>query len=117
MIHTTVYRENFRASSQARVEVANLLLSTSFRIVLILASLVLLVLYVAHLSTASVKGYDISALEKQVKTLQEENSKLEFEIAKLGSMQNIQERLRSIQFVQVEKPEFALIQSPIIAQR
>ena len=93
------------------------LASNAFRIFLTILTLTLLVLYVVRLSTVSVKGYDISALQKEVKTLQDEQARLQFEIAKNGSMQNIQNRLKSIQFVPIEKPEFASLQSPIIAAR
>jgi len=93
------------------------LATNSFRIFLTVLTLALLVVYVVRLSTVSVKGYDISALQKEVKTLQDEQARLQFEIARHGSMQNIQNRLKSIQFVPIEKPEFASLESPIIAAR
>lgn len=92
-------------------------LGHGFRVFLSIVVLVLLVLYVVRLSTVSIKGYDISALQKEIKTLQEEEAKLQFEIAKNGSMQNIQSRLKSVEFVPVENPDFASLDAPIIAQR
>jgi hypothetical protein len=106
------YRENFRSSA---IENDSFLMSIGFRIFLSILVLCLLGLYVARISVISVKGYDISNLEHQVKTLQEENQKIEFDIANKGSMQNIQARLQGIPFVPVEKPEY--VQAPIVAQR
>lgn len=111
-----MYSEN-RVHPKNHREMPAFLSGNGFRIFLTVLTLVLLVLYVVRLSTVSVKGYDISALEKQVKTLQEDDRKLQFEIAKNGSMQNIQDRLRSGQFVPAEKPEFASLQPPAVAVR
>jgi hypothetical protein len=91
--------------------------SHPLRIFLTVLAFVLLVLYVVRLSTVSIKGYDISALQKEVNVLQSEQERLEFEIAKNGSMQSIQERLKNVPFVPVEQPEFASLGTPIIAHR
>lgn len=98
-------------------ELPDFLSSNIVRIFLIILTFVLLIVYVMRLSTVSVKGYDISALQKQVKSLQDDNNKLQFEIAKNGSMQSIHDRLKSVQFVPAEKPEFAAITPPIVAVR
>jgi cell division protein FtsL len=109
-----MYSDNRMNTSQTR-RVSHLLSSHTFRVFLTIFTLILLIVYVVRLSTVSIKGYDISALQKQVKTLQDDDNKLQFEIAKNGSMQNIQERLKNVQFVPVEKPEFASLQPPVVA--
>ncbi|OGH66407.1 MAG: hypothetical protein A3B90_00135 [Candidatus Magasanikbacteria bacterium RIFCSPHIGHO2_02_FULL_41_13] len=110
------YHDNLITEKRKR-ELPPFLSSNIFRIFLTLLAFVLLILYVVRLSTVSVKGYDISALQKQVKILQDEENKLQFEIAKNGSMQSIQNRLKTVQFVPAEKPEFAVIAPPIVAVR
>ncbi len=110
------YRDNSMMTKRTR-EVPAFLSSHRFRIALTVVTFVLLVFYVARLSTVSVKGYDISALQKQVKSLQDDDNKLQFEIAKHGSMQSIQDRLKNVQFVPAEKPEFASLVPPVVAVR
>ena len=111
-----MYHDNRISAKQTR-EVPGFFAGNTFRVILTIVTLVLLGLYVARLSTVSIKGYDISALQPQVKTLQEEDSQLQFEIAKNGSMQNIQDRLKSVQFVPAEKPDFASLIPPVVAVR
>lgn len=111
-----MYRDS-KIQDKKEHELPSFLVGPGFRIFLTILTLVLLVLYVVRLSTVSVKGYDISALQTQVKKLQEDDTKLQFEIAKNGSMQNIQDRLKGIPFVPAEKPEFASLIPPLIATR
>ncbi len=111
-----MYSENRIQQKNSR-EMPAFLSSNIFRIFLTVLAFGLLIFYVVRLSIVSVKGYDISALQKQVKVLQEEENKVQFEIAKNGSMQSIQDRLKSIEFVPVEKPEFASLQAPAVAVR
>lgn len=110
----SVYHQQLKSKATPMNEVFS---SIGFRVFLTLLVVVLLVLYVVRLATVSVKGYDISSLQTQVNTLQEENQRLEFEIAKNASMQSIQTRLKRIQFVPAQNPEFATIKPPVIAQR
>ncbi len=116
-MNSAFYTSNHNQMLRQEKHLPGFLTGHGFRVFLSILALALLVLYVVRLSTVSIKGYDISALQKEVKTLQEEQAKLQFEIAKNGSMQNIQSRLKSIQFVPVENPEFASLEAPIIAQR
>jgi len=111
-----MYSDN-RMTAKQTGNMSRLLSSQSFRIFLTALTFVLLIVYVVGLSTVSIKGYDISALQKQVKVLQDDDNKLQFEIAKNGSMQSIQGRLKNVQFVPVEKPEFASLQPPAVAVR
>ncbi len=112
----TSYRDNHMINKRTH-EVPVFLASHGFRIFLTVLTLVLLIFYVVRLSTVSVKGYDIAALQKQVKSLQDDDNKIQFEIAKNGSMQSIQDRLKRVQFVPAEKPEFASLVPPIVAVR
>lgn len=111
----SAYHENLIKSE--RIDSSKIFQSMSFRIFLAVLCLVLLVLYVIRISTISVKGYDISALQKQARDLQDENQKLEFQIAQNASMQSIQQRLKTIQFVPADKTEFVNLAPPVIAKR
>lgn len=111
----SAYHENL--IKHERIEYSKIFESIGFRIFLTILSLILLVVYVMRISTISVKGYDISALQKQSRELQDENQRLEFQIAQNSSMQNIQQRLKSIHFVSADKTEFVDINSPVIAKR
>jgi hypothetical protein len=112
----SVYQNHTKNIKQTR-DFSAFFSSHGLRIFLTVLAFVLLILYVVRLSTVSIKGYDISALQKEVNVLQSEQERLEFEIAKNGSMQNIQARLKNATFVPVEQPEFASLDAPIIAHR
>ncbi len=111
----SVYHNNL--IKQERMDYSKLFQSITFRVFLTILCLVLLVVYVVRISTISVKGYDISALQKQARELQDENQKLEFQIAQNASMQSIQQRLKTIQFVPADKTEFVNLAPPVIAKR
>lgn len=102
---------------EKRIGARRLFLNKAFRVFLSVFILVFGVLHVINLSTMSTKGYDMTALQKQITGLGRENQKLEFKIAKHSSMQNIQERLDSMNMVVVENVEYATLIGTVVARR
>ena len=69
------------------------------------------------MSRMSTTGYDISNLQKEAAARTKENQKLEFKVAKFGSMQSIQERLGKLNLVAAENVEYAILVGSSVARR
>jgi len=94
-----------------------MLLGKTCRIFCLIFVVVFGLLYVLKVSTLSAKGCEITDLEKQIQTLQNENQKLEFEIATNRSMKSIEERLKSMNLVVADKIEYVTIAGNSIARK
>lgn len=90
------YLQQLPTLREKKHAVQAVLVSTSFRYFLIVIIAVVGTLYVIQTTGVSTKGYEISSLEKQLSTLEQETKKLDVQIAQHQSMQNIQERLKRI---------------------
>lgn len=90
---------------------------TSFRVGLIVLVVVLVVLDVMQTSTVSTKGYEISQLQQDIRELQQETGKLDYEIAKNRSMESIQARLGNLDLVEADTAEFLALADKQVAQR
>jgi len=102
---------------QRKMAVRQWLLSTSFRAGLLVVIAFFGIMYVAQTSSASTKGYEIRDIEKQLQTLEQENQKLEFEIATHRSMQSIQSRLQNTNLVVADNMEYVTLVGTAVARR
>lgn len=93
------------------------ILGASFRISLIIFIIVFSLLYIWQTNSVSTKGYIISDLEKNTQQLEYENRRLEVDIAKNTSMQSIQERIKNINLVVVDRIEYLTAVGSSVAQR
>ncbi len=75
------------------------------------------VLYVLQTSSISAKGFAMSDLEQQIQTLENENQKVEFEIATHRSMKSIEQRLQSMNLVTVDNAQYATLTGNSVAMR
>lgn len=75
------------------------------------------VLYVLQTSSISAKGFAMSDLEQQIQALENENQKVEFEIATHRSMKSIEERLKGGGFVTVDDAQYATLTGNSVAMR
>ena len=107
-------RLTIREKKQA---IKRMFLSTSFRIGLLGVIMVLLVLDVMQTAVISTKGYEISAYEKQILQLEQENRRLDVEISQYRSMSSIQERLESLGLVNTDAPEYVTLVGSTVARR
>lgn len=73
--------------------------------------------YVMQTNAASTKGYLMSDLENHIKTLEQENRRLEVEISKNQSMQSIQERLAQVNLVAIDRADYLNVAGTAVAQR
>lgn len=112
-----IYIDTQQTLGEKRTILKHLLLSNTFRVCLSVFILFFGILHVISLSAMSTKGYDMTKLQKQITSLERENQKLEFKIAKYSSMQNIQERLNNMEMVVAENVEYATILGTTVARR
>ena len=92
-------------------------LSASFRFVLVFFVGFFGVLYVMQTSDLSAKGYEIGDLQKQLTVLNQDNQKLEYEIANQQSMKNLEQRVKKMNLVVAENIEYATVLSNEVAVR
>ncbi len=91
---------NHQTLRQKRQAVRQWLYGTTFRALLLTVFLVFGLMYVVQTSSLSTKGYEINDLEKQIQVLEQENQRLELQIASNRSMNSIQERLVGLNMVE-----------------
>ncbi len=75
------------------------------------------VLYVLQTSSISAKGFAMSDLEEQIQILENDNQKVEFEIATHRSMKSIEQRLQSMNLVTVDNAQYATLTGNSVAMR
>lgn len=59
--------------------------------------------YLAQANTIATKGYEIRELEEKLATLKEKNKKLELKAAELQSVKNIEEGVKHLNMVPIDK--------------
>jgi len=111
------YIEKKQTLREKKEALNKLLFSTSFRVSVGIFVLIFGVLYILKTTSVSTKGYMISDLEKQVATLEYENRKMDVEVAKLKSMQSLQERIASTDLVAVANVDYLNVLDGSVAVR
>ncbi len=91
---------------QKKQALQKLIVSSSFRVGLIVMMILFGVLYVFQTNSVSTKGFEISDLERQIVELERENRKINVEIAEYRSMESIQNRITELNLVTVDSPEY-----------
>ena len=102
---------------QKREKRQRIFLSSSFRYILIVMIILFSVLYFAKSSALATRGYDIGDLENKIESLQQDNQKIEFEIANYRSIRSIENRLARLGMVEADNIEYANMLSPTFAMR
>lgn len=73
--------------------------------------------YFWQITSLSIKGFQIKNLDKQIQQLKKDSQKLELEITAEKSMLNIDERVKGLNLVAVQKVEYLNVVSPVVALR
>ncbi|MEK7624043.1 MAG: hypothetical protein AAB408_05305 [Patescibacteria group bacterium] len=87
------------------------------RLLLLAVLAVAAILYVAQISVVSTRGYDISALRKEIQTLETEQERLAVEIAKHSSITSVESRLAALNLVPVDRVDYLSAESIVVARR
>ena len=111
------YLEKKQTLREKKEAINKLFLSASFRISVGIFILIFGVLYILKTTSVSTKGYTISDLERQVATLEYENRKMDVEVAKLKSMQSLQDRISKTDLVSVVDVDYLNILDGSVAVR
>jgi cell division protein FtsL len=91
--------------------------SASCRTALFAFVVVFGVMYVFQTNTLSTKGFEISELEQNIRTLQQETQKMDAKIASYRSMQSIQSRLQGMDLVAVDTVTYRTPTGNSVAKR
>ena len=107
-----VARQTIRQQKEA---FRKIMLSQTFRIIVVLSLLLLLILDVFQTSVVSASGSDITSLQRDVRELKYENEKLEYKIAQYRSMSSIQERVDKLSFESVSEVDYFMLPGSAVA--
>ncbi len=91
--------------------------STSCRFFLVGLTVLFGVLFIWKTSTASTKGYELNDYEKQINSLEQENQRLQLQIAEIQSLKNIEKRIPELGMVVADSAEYALLTGSSVALR
>lgn len=108
---------NYQTMRQKRQAWQMMLLGSSCRFVLVFVIIFVGVLYVMQTSNLSARGYEIGDLQKQITLLEQDNQKLEYEIANQQSMKNLEQRVKKLNLVAVGDIEYAKLLGNEVAVR
>ena len=102
---------------EKKEKVRKFIVSTSFRVMLVVFIAFFGFLYVWQTNSVSTKGYAITDIEGQIRELNRENRSLQVKIAKNRSMQSIEERLDDMNLVAVNDIDYLTDVGNTVAQR
>ncbi len=71
------------------------------------------VLYLGQINAIATKGYAIKGLEKQIRGIQAENEKLEYQIAQESSLDVLKGRIESLHLVRSDSIEYIKPDHPV----
>ncbi len=107
----------YQTLRQKKLALQNFTTQNSFRFGLLGLTVLLLICHVIKMSSVATQGYQITHLQQEIEQLQQEKQKVDIEIARLSSMNYIQEKVSQMQFVPIEKPEFMTVHGSSVAKR
>lgn len=102
---------------QERIVIRKWIFSTTCKLCLSLFVVVLGVLYLVKTSSTSAVGFELTDLRKQAQTLEQENERLELEVANYSSMESIQQRLKGMDLVADGEVKYIIPVGSAVARR
>lgn len=93
------------------------ILGRSCRLCLLVVLGVFSVLYIIETNAVSTKGFAISDLERKIETLEQEQQRLNVEIAKSRSMKSVEERLQKMNMVAAADVQYVSVVGTAVARR
>ena len=102
---------------EQKLRLMRLMVSTSFRVTLIISIIVFGILYVLQTNAVSTKGYALSDLERQISELNHETQGLAVQVAEQQSMRSLENRLKDTDLVAVDQVEYASAINMAVARR
>ncbi len=87
------------------------------RIVIVAFLVVSSLAYFWQITSLSVRGFKIKDLENSIQQLKKDNQKLELEATDKEAMLNVEEKVKGLGLVAVEKVDYLTVVSPVVAMR
>ena len=88
-----------------------------FRVIIFSFLIIFSSAYFWQVTSLSMKGYQIKNLDKQIQQLKKDSQGLELEVTAEKSMLNVDERVKGLNLVAVQKVEYLNVVSPVVALR
>lgn len=88
-----------------------------FRILIFAFLIISGLAYFWQITSLSVRGFKIKALENSIQQLKKDNQKLELEVTGQEAMLNVEEKVKGLGLVAMEKVEYLTAVSPVVALR
>ncbi len=102
---------------QKKQAIQRWIVSTSCRCVMLGMVVLFGFLYILETNAVSTKGYEISDLERQVESLQQEQQRVAVQIAQYQSMKSIEERMVGMNLVAAADVQYVNVVGTAVARR
>lgn len=108
---------NYSSKREIKMQWRKKFFNSSVSIGIFCIGIIFGVMYIVQTSSISAKGYEMSDLEDQITSLEQENQKLEFKIASNKSMKSIQNRLAGTELVVADSYQYGSLVGTAMAMR
>ncbi|MBU0597004.1 hypothetical protein KJ641_02540 [Patescibacteria group bacterium] len=113
----TKYQNKQETRRERKLAVKKWMVSTSFRVSLLVMIGIFGLLYIIQMSSVSTKGFTISELQQDIQSLENETRALSVQIAEHRSMASIQDRLSGMNLVAAGNIEYVTPVGTEVARR
>lgn len=112
------YSSHLHTRSHAWLEIVRRVTDTArFRLAMVGIVVMAAFLYVFQVNTVTAKGYEVSELNKKIKTLHEDTRQLDVVIAQEQSLARLSDRLKPFNFVPADGITYVASGSAVVAKR
>lgn len=111
------YLQNYSSKREVKMQWRKKFFSSSVSLGIFCIGIMFGIMYIVQTNSISTKGYEMSDLEKQITTLEQENQKLEFQIASNKSMKSIQSRLARMELVVADTYQYGSLVGTAMAMK
>ena len=108
---------NYSSKREMTMQWRKKFFNSSISVGIVCIGVVFGIMYIVQMNSISTRGYEMSDLENQITLLEQENQKLEFQIASNKSMKSIQSRLVGKVFVAADTYQYGSLVGTAMAMR
>lgn len=108
---------NYSSKREMKMQWRKKFFNSSISVGIVCIGVVFGIMYIVQMNSISTRGYEMSDLENQITLLEQENQKLEFQIASNKSMKSIQSRLVGKEFVAADTYQYGSLVGTVMAMR
>lgn len=108
---------NYSSKREIKIQWRKKFFNSSISVGIFCIGIVFGIMYIVQTNSISTRGYEMSDLENQITSLEQENQKLEFQIASNKSMKSIQSRLAGTELVAANNFQYGSLVGTAMAMR